>query len=393
MTNLPAKDRPGRVMVLVPSAFDGRGPSATCTHLLDGFAAAGRDVHLFAGRFRTPAPSFRVERAIPGIASRAPYRLLSQPARQMIERRFLAVLREGDIAYLWPNASLAVHRELRARGVFIVQEAINSRMGYAARILDAAYDRLGVPPAHTITQARIDEEEEKYARSDAIFCPSPMTEAALDGSGHAMAPISTSYGTTYTPGLTAERPDPGPQGRVVFLFAGYACIRKGIDRLLAVWDRLPPNFVLRIVGDVEPAVRTLFKTALRAPNVEIPGYSRDMPGDMAAADVFIFLSVEEGGPQVTYEAADAGLPIVTTYAGGGRFLEEQDCAVDVTGLDEEALAAVLLRIGRSREERIERGRKARAAAPRYDWPAISARRSADLARATDRSAIAAATGA
>jgi glycosyltransferase involved in cell wall biosynthesis len=370
-------------MVLYPEPFDGRGPTATCAHLLAGFVAAGRDVRLFAGRFRMPAPSFRVSRAIPHVAGRAPYRLIGPAARNVAERRFLAAFREGDVAHLWPSASLTLHRELRARGAFIVQEAINSRMGHAAPILDAAYERLGVPPAHPITQARIDEEEEKYAMSDAIFCPSPMTEAALDGTGHAMVRISTSYGTFYSPDPTFERPDAGPDGRTVFLFVGYACIRKGIDRLLAVWGRLPPSFVLRVVGDVEPAVRSLFGDALDAANVETPGYSRDVQGEMARADAFVFLSIEEGDPQVTYEAANAGLPIVTTYAGGGRFLEEQDCAVDVTGMDEDALVATLLRIGRSREERMERGRAGRAAAPRYDWMAISARRSAALGRVTD----------
>lgn len=369
-------------MVLYPEPFDGRGPTATCARLLAGFVAAGRDVRLFAGRFRLPKPSFEVSRAIPKVMGRAPYRLVGPAARQVIERRFLAALRPGDVAYLWPSASVSLHREVRARGGFIVQEAINSRMGHAAPILDAAYERLGVPPAHPITQARIDEEEEKYAMSDAIFCPSPMTEAALDGTGHPMTRIPTSYGTYYAPELTFERPDPGVGGRVVFLFVGYACIRKGIDRLLAVWDRLPQNFVLRMIGDVEPAVRSLFRDALGAANVEAPGYSRDVPGEMARADAFVFLSIEEGDPQVTYEAANAGLPIVTTYAGGGRFLEEQDCAVDVTGMDEDALVATLLRIGRSREERMERGRASRAAAPRYDWTAISARRSADLGRVT-----------
>ncbi len=373
-------------MVLAPSPFDGRGPTATCAHLLDGFVAAGRPAHLFANRFRVPRSAFGVTYAIPRFAARAPYRMLHPAARHLTERRFLAALRPGDIAYLWPDASLPLHRLLRERGIYMVQEAINSRMGYAKPILDAAYERLGLPPSHTITQRRIDEEEAKYAMSDAIFCPSPQTEIALDGTGHPMARIPTSYGTPYARGLTSERPERGPGERVTFLFVGFACVRKGVDRLLEVWNRLPSNYVLRMVGDVEDVIGRLYAEALDAPNVETPGYSGDIPGEMARADVFVFPSVEEGDPQVTYEAANAGLPIVATYAGGGRFLEEQDCVVDVSATDQEALAAILLRIGASHEERMERGRACRAAARRYDWAAISARRSADLDDLTGRAA-------
>ncbi len=382
MTAAHADDAPRRLMVLSPSPFDGRGPSATCTHLLDGFVAAGRDAHLFANRYRTGPPSFGVTTAIPRFVARAPYKYLHGAASRWTERRYLAALRPGDVAYLWPDASLPLHRRLRERGAYIVQEAINSRMGYAKPILDAAYARIGLPPSHTITQRRIDEEEAKYALSDAIFCPSPQTEIALDGTGLDLVRVGTSYGTDFDPALTHSRPDPGAGGRIVFLFVGFACVRKGVDRLLELWGRLPPNYVLRLVGEVEGVVRDLYGPALAAGNVEAPGYSRDIPGEMARANVFIFPSVEEGGPQVTYEAANAGLPIVTTFAGGGRFLEEQDCAIDVSGLDDEAILAALVRLGASHEERMDRGRTGREAARRYDWGAIAARRSADLAAVT-----------
>ena len=51
-------------------------------------------------------------------------------------------LKDGDIAYLWPAASLNIHKTLHDRGVPIVLEAINTRMASAKRILDDAYEEL-----------------------------------------------------------------------------------------------------------------------------------------------------------------------------------------------------------------------------------------------------------
>ena len=48
------------------------------------------------------------------------------------------------------------------------------------------------------------------------------------------------------------------------------------------------------------------------------GWCPDAPAVMAAADVVVHASIDEASPQVVYEAAGLGIPVVATWAGGIR---------------------------------------------------------------------------
>ena len=50
------------------------------------------------------------------------------------------------------------------------------------------------------------------------------------------------------------------------------------------------------------------------------GHRSDLPNLLAASHVFAFPTLEEGGPIVTYEAAAAGLAILTTPMGAGAVI-------------------------------------------------------------------------
>lgn len=91
------------------------------------------------------------------------------------------------------------------------------------------------------------------------------------------------------------------------------------------------------------------------------------------ADVLVFASVAEGFPRVLYEAAFAGLPIVTTAAGSiaDVLTDEADCLI-VGFRDPPAIARALQRLAtdRSLRERIGRGQHAFALATLEDpYPA------------------------
>ena len=48
------------------------------------------------------------------------------------------------------------------------------------------------------------------------------------------------------------------------------------------------------------------------------------------ADVFVFPSLEEGGPQVTYEACGCGLPVITTPMGAAESARQNQEGFDST---------------------------------------------------------------
>ena len=107
------------------------------------------------------------------------------------------------------------------------------------------------------------------------------------------------------------------EGRTGFraLFVGTICVRKGVPQLLAAWKKSGVEGELLLVGKVEPAIRPLLEPYLENNSVRALGFTSDVGRLYKSADVFVFPTLEEGGPQVTYEAAGCGLPIITTPMG------------------------------------------------------------------------------
>lgn len=95
---------------------------------------------------------------------------------------------------------------------------------------------------------------------------------------------------------------------------------KGNDILLEAMAFLPRNVDVRLafVGEGEPLHRLHSKAARLglADRVSFPGYREDVPEVLAAADLMVISSTSESLPMVMLEAMAAGLPIVSTSAGG-----------------------------------------------------------------------------
>lgn len=366
------------IRTLLPMAADGIGPSHTCAQLADGMVRAGADLDLMVNRIRTEHSAARILTALPGPLAHLPYRITSAPATALLERWYLNRTRPGDIAWLWPSVSLRTHEVLAERKVPIVLEGINTRMAHAKPILDAAYDAMGAPPGHGISQARIDEEEEKLALATTIFAPSDVVEQALVNSPLEGRFLRSSYGVDLAPAPsrgTGPKPARAPGAPVTFLFCGYVCVRKGAHYLLQIWNRMPPGARLKLVGRIEPLLADRYADVLASDRVEAVGFTRNVDVHYASADVFVFPSLEEGDPLVSYEAALHGLPSVTSFAGAGRMGIEKATATVIDPKDPDVLEAALLSLFHDPERRQAEGAAAAAAVMDYSWQKVGARRS------------------
>lgn len=371
-----------RLHVLLPMAADGRGPSWTCLQLLPGMAESEFAIHLYVNRLRAPVPAgIAYSAAVPQLASRLPYRMVKHLASLRTERQLLDNVSPGDIVFAWPAASLAVHEELARRHVTVVLEGINTRMSSARRVLDNAYAAEGLKAAHGITDRRIREEERKLELADFIFAPSRDVELALGDTEIASrgGVLPTSYGVKR---VELEQV-PQDTNEPVFTFVGLSSVRKGLHLLLRAWEAAEVRGRLAIYGGLDADIRRLCAPQLRRDDVEYRGYASDVSRAYAASNVFVFPSLEEGGPQVTYEAAAHGLPIIASHPGAGRLGDQPGAVLTVDPFNQEELVAALRTFAASAEQRMAYGARALDAVRDYTWAAVGRRRAAALGAALD----------
>lgn len=364
----------GTIRTLMSMPCSSVGVGQTCRSLLAGTVGAGFPAELYTSRNDGRTDEiFPLHATVHWPWSLLPHRLTRRYSVPRIHHAYLDAIQPGDVAYLWPSVPLRIFRELHARGIPIVTEAINTRMAEAREVLDAAYAGLGLPPGHRITQARIDDEEERLALATAIFSPSPATDTSLNAAHYSGRVIPASYGVNprRAPAPRPARPDGAP---VTFLFLGLSCVRKGLHHLLEAWRGAPANAHLRVVGLREPELRELFSDVLSQPNVRATGFSSNPAKEFAAADVFVLPSLEEGDPIVTYEAASFGLPIIASPAGAGRIGAETGSVLTFDTGDVHRLRQTIADFTLSADLRREWGDRALNASLRYGWTDVARRR-------------------
>lgn len=360
------------IRTLLPMACDGVGPSETCLNIIKGAYSAGYPVEIFANRKKVKDPDFRLRTTLPNFLSSIPYKAIANITSRITEEIFLREIGKNDVAYVWPAASVRAHRILYESGTPIVLEGINTRMASAKRVLDEAYAELGISPAHNITGKRIEEEEEKLSYATAIFAPNSSVEAALSDISDKVRIIPSSYGVDIK--KASPKRDYRDKENLKFMFCGYGCVRKGIHFILEAWKKMPRSCVLQIVGEIEPAIKLIYSDVLARENVQEIGFVKDVHSYFSKADVFVFPSLEEGGPQVTYEAALHGLPIIATPAGASRLGDTQETMCIVKSITAEKLLSALENVANSSALRKNIGENARNRVRFFDWQLVGKRR-------------------
>lgn len=134
-------------------------------------------------------------------------------------------------------------------------------------------------------------------------------------------------------------------------------------------DKVPG---LRVMVLGEGALRDGLQTDIDrrglADTVALPGFVTDVKAALAAADLFVLSSRNEGMAWVLMEAAACGLPVVTTDVSGARYcVEDGASGLVVPPENPAALAEAMAALLTDPDRRREMGRKARRLAEiRFD---------------------------
>jgi glycosyltransferase involved in cell wall biosynthesis len=180
----------------------------------------------------------------------------------------------------------------------------------------------------------------------------------------------------------ANPPQRQTAGRPIrFLFLGTMEVRKGFLDLLDAWKLADLDAELWVAGHVDPIVAGPLQAAQARGNIHNLGFVSDIAKLLSDVDIFVFPSLEEGGPQVTCEAAAMGVPAITTKMGAGRLTRDGENGIIVPPMDPVALAAAMTRLAEDEDYRRMLGDAAAIDAPNYSYARAGHGRAATLVNA------------
>ncbi len=241
--------------------------------------------------------------------------------------RFLRSTRDGVLVSTRPGLNLVVARYARPAVIRIAQEHIN-----------LAHHRLLRP-------ALVERVRTSYRRFDAVTTLTPTdAEDYRRLLGDAVRVVAMPNGVP-APGVRAD-----PTSRVV-VAAGRLTRAKGFDQLISAFAGVVeahPDWRLRIFGDGDQKsrlVKQVKRHGLRE-HVALPGFTTDLPHEMAAASIYAMSSRFEGYPMVLLEAMACGLPIVAFDCPSGprHIVDHGTNGLLIRDGDVEALTAGLLEL-------------------------------------------------
>ncbi len=367
------------ISALYPVFASVSGAGFACQKILNSIEAAPGSAHVSlycVAVDRRVQPSIH-RPTLPVWCQALGYRCFSEAfLARVTEYRYLRSLSRDTVAYIWPGTEVATFQRAKGNGCIVLAESINTHQATSKRILDAEYRRLGMVPSHGITDEDGEMESAKLEYVDYVFSPSPCVTASLLESGISQERIiSSSYGLCE--GDILREPFTGRatnQNGITAIFVGRIGIRKGAHLLLDYWVKSGVKGTLKLVGNIEANARHLIEPYLSRPDIEHIGFCSDLQPIYRDADLFLFPSLEEGSPLVTYLCLGAGLPSIVSPMGGGGVIRDGVDGIVLAPHDEEGWVAALRRVANDAETCLEFGQNAYASSADYTWEKVGARR-------------------
>jgi glycosyltransferase involved in cell wall biosynthesis len=314
LLTLPNAPEPGPITFLMYDAFGGGGVARTTTNLANHLART-RDVRVISLSRKRAQPRFPLDDSIDvtvlddlrggGSRVRKPLRRIRSRLRPMPSERTMSLLsdvllrrairnvRSGVIVSTRPSLHLALTAYARPEVATVGWELLNylarSRNPRLMQVLHTAVPRLDGYVVLT------DADAHDYRRD-------------LPGLRTRIEVIRNSV-------TWPIRTEPANVESKVVVAAGRLVPRKGFRRLVRAFApvaRRHPDWQLHIYGNGEqkPQIENLIRRLDLDSQVQLRGYSRNLPDVLANASVFAMTSLSEGFPMVLIEAMSTGTPLI-----------------------------------------------------------------------------------
>lgn len=271
---------------------------------LDGLLARRQEPAL------DPASVVSVSGPLPELLNRAAGFEAGNAAHDRLAARWIRRhLPAGSVFHGAIESCLHSLRAAKAQGATTLLEI--TLPPWKEEILAAEAGRLGVPPGPDRPPRRLLEE---MALADRLMVQSPFVAEFLIGHGIpasrlVLLPLGADTDRFRpAPAQTPARAAGGPGLRAIYV--GHMTLRKGVHLLLEAWRAagledselllvgpIVDDFGRRLLEDLPPGVRHLGAVD-----------QGRLVGLLQSSDLFVFLSLVEGGPLVVLEALACGLP-------------------------------------------------------------------------------------
>jgi glycosyltransferase involved in cell wall biosynthesis len=297
--------------------------------------------------------------------------------QHLVEKYCLKNESNTPYVYLWAGLSLDIFEKFHSQGVSIITERINCHQATARAILDAAYAQMELPPDHSISDESIASEKRKLELADAIFCPSPMVYKSMLANGVLKEKLlQTSYGWSPErfPGLKSFSRG---NGKPTFLFVGTLCVRKGVPLLLEAWDKANIDGNLVFCGTMDDTIKKHFGHFFEREDIVHIPFTKDIGHYYNLADAFVFPTLEEGGPMVTYEAMAHGVVPLVSAMGAGSIVQDKKNGLILPDTVE-AWSTAIMAISQQSAKQMEFAQQARKRALEFTWKKVAAHRASLL---------------
>lgn len=374
------------VVVFFPLPSDFTGVNKTCLSICEAIRSERLQVEVVTPMIRRAVHHDFVSPTVPRFVRWLPYNIFRRQIDWVTAQRFLRKTRGKQIAYLWSSVTSDFALLIKQQGVVVIREKFNCHQRYAKRILDAEYKRIGRAPSHRITEANIENEERTLEIADYIFCPSPMVKESLIHEGvpkgklldsaRGWDPRELELGTFEAGSLRFDKQKAKP----VFLFVGRICVRKGVHLLLEYWAKAGVFGELILVGSVDKEIEEICGNLFCDESVTLVGHTNDVGSFYRRADVFVFPSLEEAGPKVTYEAMSHALPVLVSQMGAGAIARDERHGYVRDSHDESGWIQSLRMLAECEDLRRSFGEAGALEAENYTWKALGQRLEETLCR-------------
>lgn len=369
-----------RLLIFFPNHITTYGVGHAALSIVEAMGDEHFDCVLVAPSVDKKIKSRVINKLIPSLFMRAVFKLFSQKMiHSLTELFFLFQVRQGDIIYFWPGASMALFRKVKKKGNVIIIENINCHQETSKEILDDESKRTNLSNTHLITDGSIRDEAERLNYCRYIYSPSALVSQSLLDSGVATEKIlESSYGLHEYQQFNKPIRELSENKPIEVIFVGRVGMRKGVHLLLEYWQAANINGVLKIIGNVEESIRDLITPYQKCNDIQFIDFISDIDQAYKNADIFVLPSLEEGSPLVTYTALGAGLPCIVSPMGGVGVVRHNQDGFVIDPHDKSAWVSALKQLAGSAELRQSQSLSARKYSNRFLWKNVGRERAALL---------------